>query len=168
MIIGILSDIHDNLQYLDRALELFRERGAQELVFCGDFCSPFSARRLAEWNGPVHAVFGNNDGDRFAITRAVAGNPQFRIYGEYGGDEQQLITLDGVRICITHYPFYAIPLARTGWFDAVFAGHTHKAEKQRFGSCLFLNPGEVAGVFGTPTVALYDTALRSSELVELG
>ena len=168
MIIGILSDIHDNLNKLEQALRLFEEKGAQELVFCGDFCSPFSARRIAQWNGPVHAVFGNNDGDRFAISRVVADNPKFRLYGEYGGDEQQLITIDGIRICITHYPFYAVPLARTGWFDAVFAGHTHKAEKQRFGSCLFLNPGEVAGVFGTPTVALYDTALRSSELLELG
>jgi predicted phosphodiesterase len=89
------------------------------------------------------------------------------LYGEYGGDEEHLITIDGVRICITHYPFYAVALARTGWFDAVFTGHTHIAEKQRFSSCLLLNPGEVAGVFGKASVAIYDTALRSSEILEL-
>jgi uncharacterized protein len=165
MLLGILSDIHDNLNALDRAMARFREVGVKELIFCGDFCAPFSASRLAGWDGPVHAVFGNNDGDRFLIQRRAAVNPAFRIYGEYGGDEENLITIDGVRICITHYPFYAVPLARTGWFDAVFTGHTHKAEKQRFGSCLLLNPGEVAGIFGDPTVAIYDTQLRSSEIL---
>jgi putative phosphoesterase len=168
MRIGILSDIHDNLVNLDRALAHFRSAGVSELIFCGDFCSPFSAAKLASWEGKVHAVFGNNDGDRFTIRQKIQHHPEFHLYGEYGGDEEHLITIDGVRICITHYPFYAVALARTGWFDAVFTGHTHKAEKQRFSSCLLLNPGEVAGVFGPATVAVYDTQLRSSEIVELG
>ncbi len=167
MIIGVLSDIHDNLPNLEKALRIFEDRGAEELIFCGDFCAPFSARALAAWKGPVHAVFGNNDGDRYLIQKVCAENKEFRLYGEYGGDENNLITIDGVRIGITHYPFYGIALARTGWFDAVFSGHSHKVEKQKFSSCLYLNPGETAGVLGTPTVALYDTSVRSSEIITL-
>lgn len=165
MIIGILSDIHDNLTNLDKALQLLKERNASELIFCGDFCAPFAARKLAESGLPVHAVFGNNDGDRFMIQKVTAPHPDFKLYGEYIGDTDSQLILDGVRIGVTHYPYYAKPMVKTGWYDCVFYGHNHKADKQLFASNLMLNPGEIAGVFGPPSFAVIDTTLKSSEIV---
>ena len=46
MLIGILSDIHDNLQNLEKALAEFSRRQVTTLIFCGDFCSPIPARVL--------------------------------------------------------------------------------------------------------------------------
>lgn len=165
MIIGILSDIHDNLGNLNKSLELMQEKQVGQIIFCGDFCSPFAAKRLAETGLPVHAVFGNNDGDRFHISKATAAFPQFRIYGEYIGDVDSQLELDGVKIGVTHYPYYAKPMIKTGWYDCVFYGHNHKADKQMFASNLLLNPGEIAGVFGAPSFAIIDTTLRSSEII---
>lgn len=165
MVFGVLSDIHDNLSNLARALEMMQERQVTELVFCGDFCAPFAAKKLAESGLPVHAVFGNNDGDRFAILKVTAGFENFKLHGEYIGDTDNLLVLDGVRIGVTHYPFYSRPMAKTGWYDCVFYGHNHKADKQKYGNCLLLNPGEIAGVFGQPSFAVYNTELKSSEIV---
>lgn len=165
MIFGVLSDIHDNLNNLEKALELLKSRGVTELIFCGDFCAPFAAQKLAEFGLPVHAVLGNNDGDRYLIMKKTQGFPNFKIYGEFIGDTDCLLNIDNTRIAVTHYPFYAKPLAKTGWYDCVFYGHNHVADKQKFGNCLLLNPGEIAGIFHPPSFAVYDTVLKSSELV---
>ena len=143
MVFGILSDIHDRLENLEQALQLLQSKGVAELIFCGDFSAPFAANKLAESNLPVHAILGNNDGDRFLILEKTKAFPNFRIYGEYIGDTDNLLVIDGTRIAVTHY----------------------QADKQKFGNCLLLNPGEVAGIFGQPSVAIYDTTLKSSEIL---
>lgn len=165
MIIGVLSDIHDNLNNLGKALDLAKSNKVEALIFCGDFCAPFAAKMLAESGLPVYAVFGNNDGDRFSISQIVKNFSNFHLFGEYIGDEQNILKLGGIKIGVTHYPFYAKTMAKTGWYDAVFYGHSHKSDKQKFGNCLMLNPGEIAGVFGEPSFAVLDTELRSSNVV---
>ena len=67
MLIGVLSDVHDNLENLGKALTVYETAGIETLCFLGDFCSPIPARKLGGFNGTVHCVFGNGDGDRFTI-----------------------------------------------------------------------------------------------------
>lgn len=167
MIFGVLSDIHDNLTRLETALKRFSDAKAEALVFCGDFCSPFAAKVLAESGLSVHAVFGNNDGDRFHIQKVCSGYSNMRFYGEYIGDLDSQLELGGLKIGVSHYPFYAKTMIKTGWYDCVFYGHSHKAEKQKFGNALLLNPGEVAGVFGQSSIGIIDTSERSSIIVDL-
>ena len=68
MKIAIMSDSHDNIWKLDQALAKVKE--ADVLIHCGDLCSPFVIKHLGEWadEKPVYIVWGNNDGDRLAIT----------------------------------------------------------------------------------------------------
>ncbi len=164
MRIGVFSDVHDNLANLRQALKIFKEQGVAALIFCGDFCSPIPARVMAgEFGGDIHCVFGNGDGDRFAISNAAHGQyPNLKLHGEYAELE-----LDGAKIAVTHYPFYAQALARTGDYQAVFSGHTHEQHQERIGDCLWLNPGEVLGWKERPTCAVYDTAARSVTIFEL-
>ena len=123
MIIGVFSDVHDNLANLRSALSSLKERGAESLIFCGDFCSPIPSRVMAsEFEGDIHVVFGNGDGDRFAIANVARTDyPNLILHGEHAELE-----LGGAKIAVTHYPFYARALARTGDFQAVFSGHTHR------------------------------------------
>ena len=161
MEIGIFSDVHDNLSNLDRVLDTFSRRSIDTLIFCGDFCSPIPARVIGGYDGDVHCVFGNGDGDRFAISRWTAENaPRMRLHGEHAE-----LRIDGSRIAVTHYPLYGQALARTGDYQAVFSGHTHKRHEERFGECLWLNPGEVLGFMGAPTCAVYDTTIEKAEYV---
>lgn len=164
MIVGVFSDVHDNLENLQRTLTLFKERGAETLIYCGDFCSPIPSREMgAGFAGDIHVVFGNGDGDRFAISNVAKNQyPNLKLHGEHAELE-----LGGRKIAVTHYPFYAEALARTGDYDAVFSGHTHQTHQEQIGSCLWVNPGEVLGWKGTPTCAIYNTETNSAEIIPL-
>jgi hypothetical protein len=164
MIIGVFSDVHDNLANLRQILAIFKTRRAEALIFCGDFCSPIPSRLMAaEFSGDIHGVFGNGDGDRFAISQVAHSQfPNLKLHGEHA-----TLDLGGAKIAVTHYPFYGQALARTGDYQAVFSGHTHQLSEERFGDCLWLNPGEVLGWKGAATGALYDTQTHRAEIITL-
>jgi putative phosphoesterase len=164
MLIGVFSDVHDNLGNLRKALQIFKQRGAKALIYCGDFCSPIPARVMgAEFGGDIHCVFGNGDGDRFAISNiAKSQYSNLKLHGEHAELE-----FEGAKIAVTHYPFYAKALARTGDYQAVFSGHTHELHEERVGNCLWLNPGEILGWRGEATCAVYDTTSNTAEVITL-
>lgn len=164
MLIGVFSDVHDNLDNLRRALAVFKERGVEALIFCGDFCSPIPSRVMGgEFDGDIHVVFGNGDGDRFLISNVANTQfPNLKLHGEYAELE-----FDGAKVAVTHYPFYAQALARTGDYQAVFSGHTHELHEEKIGDCLWLNPGEILGWKGKATCAVYDTATNSAAIIPL-
>jgi len=153
MIIAVLSDIHDNIWNLADALAQVQAAGAQELIFCGDFCAPFTLSQIGEgFAGPVHAVLGNNDGDPrlLQLNAQAAGN--VTLYGQYAE-----LPLDGRLVAVNHYPEIARRLAESGQFDLVCYGHNHLAAVEPVGRGLLANPGEIMGRFGAPSFGLYDT-----------
>jgi putative phosphoesterase len=162
MLIGVFSDVHDNLRNLRAAMKTFKDRGIDQLVFCGDFCSPIPAREMATFGGLIHCVFGNGDGDPFSITRISEEHPNLKLYGQHAE-----IEVSGHKFAVTHYPLYGRALARTGDYRAVFSGHTHVLHEERFGGCLWLNPGEVMGWKGRATCAVYDLSEHAATIVDL-
>jgi len=161
MIIAVLSDCHDNIWNLEKVLPRLDQ--ADVVLFCGDFCAPFTLKMLAEgFPRPIHAVFGNNDGDVFlmlTVARQV-GNVTFH-------KPIAQLELGGKRIAVAHYPELGEALALSGKYDAVFSGHNHTADVQMVGSTLWGNPGEVMGRFGQPSFGMYDTATGRFEIREI-
>jgi hypothetical protein len=160
MRIAVLSDIHDNIWKLETLLAGLE---ADALVFCGDFCAPFTLAQIAEgFAGPVHVVFGNNDGDQFLLARVAGRFPHVTLHGDFAELE-----LDGRRVAVTHYPEIGRALAQGGVYDMVCHGHSHERVVEQAGRTLRVNPGEVMGRFGLVTYALYDTATGQAEIVEV-
>ena len=163
MIIAVTSDIHDNIWNLERALDLINDRSPQALLFLGDFCAPFTLVQLARgYEGPIHAVFGNNDGDQFLLTSKAAEHANFTLHGHLGE-----ISIGGRSIAINHYPDISERLAESGAYDAVFSGHNHLKQLEERGKTLWANPGEVMGRFGEPSFGIYDTESNSFEHVPI-
>ena len=162
MKIGILSDSHDNIWRLDEALPHLKKVSA--ILHCGDLISPFMVKRLKAGVGeiPIHMVWGNNDGDKRLVSELAARAGDFTIYGEYAE-----LTLDGLRIAMNHYPEIARGLAASGKFDLVCFGHNHTASLDHVSQAVLLNPGEIMGLNGRSTLALFETATREVEWVEL-
>ena len=153
MQIAVLSDIHDNIWNLEKALTLVGQEGAERLLFLGDFCAPFTLAQLGEgFSGRIDCVFGNNDGDPFLITRVAANYEQVQLHGPIAELE-----IDGKQVALQHYPEIARRLAESSAYDAVFSGHDHKQYQQQIGSSLWANPGEVMGRFGSPSFGIWDT-----------
>jgi putative phosphoesterase len=160
MKVAILSDIHDNIWRLETLLAGLE---ADALIFCGDFCAPFTLAQIGEgFAGPVHAVFGNNDGDQLLLARVASRSPHVTLHGQFCELE-----LDGRRVAVTHYPEIGKALARGGGYDLVCHGHSHKRIIKQEGDTLRVNPGEVMGRYGLSTYALYDTVSGQASFVEV-
>ena len=163
MRIGVLSDTHDNLDNIRKAVEVFSKNGVEVIIHGGDFCSPFTLaefRPLVATGVKMHAVFGNNDGDRLLLAKSGKGFCSFN-------DGTCIVTLDGRRIIAMHYPDLGEDLFKLGTYDLVIYGHNHKAliegDKRKL-----LNPGTCSGYLSDrATVALVDTRDMAVELVRL-
>lgn len=161
MKLAVCSDIHDNIWALERALPLMQE--AELLIFCGDFCAPFTLGQLAEgFSRPIHVVWGNNDGDKWLLTRQAGRFPQVALHGELAEVEA-----GGLRIGVTHYPQIAQGLVRSGQYDLVCYGHDHLAHDEQVGRSRLLNPGELMGRLGPSRFALLDTQSGKVQSVEV-
>jgi hypothetical protein len=152
--IAILSDTHDNITNLDTALVAIRTGGAEVLLHCGDLCAPFMVSRLAQaFAGPIHIVFGNNDGDGRLLQSIASKHPQVTLHGIYAE-----LTVAQRTIALIHYPEPARRIAQSGEFDLVCYGHNHQRRHERIGKCHLVNPGELLGLYGVATWGLYDAA----------
>lgn len=161
MKLAVCSDIHDQLSILNRMLEQIE--GLDALIFCGDFCAPFTLKAMAEgFPGPVHVVWGNNDGDQWLITEIAHKMDNVNLHGVFAELE-----FDGFKVAVTHYPRIGRAVAHSELYDLVCYGHNHTADQQRVGETLLLNPGELMGRFGTSTYAVVDTAVKSAEIIEV-
>lgn len=152
MRIAVISDTHDHIKNLDRAVQQINDHRADALLHCGDLCSPFVVERLAKFNGPIHIVFGNNEGDRFTIQKVSLELSSITLHGELG-----LIDGETGRIAFTHMPEFAADLACTGEYSVVFFGHTHIRETKTIGKTRMLNPGDLMGLYEPPGWMLFDT-----------
>ena len=160
MRIAILSDIHDNVWKLETLLAGLE---ADALIFCGDFCAPFTLAQIAEgFAGPIHVVFGNNDGDQFLLSQVASKYAHVTLHGDFAELE-----FGGRSVAVTHYPQIGKALARGGVYDLVCHGHSHERLVERLGETLRVNPGEVMGRFGLSTFAVYDTTTAEAEIVEI-
>ena len=139
MQLAILSDIHDHVWNLAKALKFIEK--AEVLIVCGDLCSPFIISQLGEgFAGAIHIVFGNNDGDAFRMTRNASRYPHLKLHGElFEGD------LEGVKFAANHYPEIAASLAQSGRFEVVCCGHNHDYAIRQQSGIFLLNPGTVMG-----------------------
>ncbi|GAB4306354.1 MAG: metallophosphoesterase [Candidatus Bipolaricaulota bacterium] len=161
MLIGLLSDTHDHLDHLRRALVLCRKRGVELILHAGDFVSPFTADPFRELGFRVIGVFGNNDGDKLYLQERFAGVGELH----HGPHE---IGLGGRRIVLMHEPRALEALAASGRYDLIAYGHTHQPEV-RPGPPVVVNPGECAGwLTRRPTCAVIDLATLRAEVLDLG
>ncbi len=166
----VLSDIHDNVWKLARALDLAQQGDA--MVCCGDLCSPFIVHQMGRGFGkPIHIVFGNNDGDLFRITANARKYEHIHIHGEMFRGE-----LGGKRVAANHYDNIARAMAGSSDFDVVLYGHNHVYDISRIGATLAINPGTIMGAtFAadgsrtdvTSTFVIYDTDTGEARRLEV-
>ncbi|AIF69992.1 phosphodiesterase [Palaeococcus pacificus DY20341] len=159
MLIGVMSDTHDNLPAIRKAVELFNKEGVDLVIHCGDYVAPFVKKELSKLKAPLKGIFGNNDGEKEGLRQAL-------------GVEDEILELnvDGIKIAVLHGTDERIvrAFARSQLYDIVIRGHTHKYEIVEFGRTILLNPGEVGGyVSGIKSVAFIDTQKREIKILNL-
>ncbi|MBF0417173.1 MAG: metallophosphoesterase [Magnetococcales bacterium] len=163
MKIGVISDSHDHMEHMARALARFRERGVTRILHAGDIVCP--ATILAMNGFEVAAVFGNNDGERAGLMRTMT-----KIHGRLEGEFLELDAPGGMgRMALYHGTTSGLrdALIASGAYRLVVTGHTHRVVNERRGATLVLNPGSLHGFGKRATAMIYDDDTHSAELLEL-
>ena len=106
MILGVMSDSHDNIPNVKRAVALFNELGVDLVVHAGDFIAPFAIDPLGDLNCHVVGVFGNNDGERIVVAK------RFEAIGGEVHPNLASASLGERNIAVMHYPELAIPICQ--------------------------------------------------------
>ena len=161
MKIGIISDSHDRIENIVKAVKLFQKQKVDFVIHLGDYVNRSSVRAFK--GVKLIGIFGNNDGDQFRIIKAFE-----EIGGEIKEDFCEL-EKDGVKFALYHGKWQEITdaLIKCGKYDVVLYGHDHVKSKKKIGDTLVLNPGTAHGFGGKATIAIFDTKTKKSEFFEL-
>ncbi len=169
MLVGVVSDSHDDIASTRRAAEFMRTSGVEAVIHLGDYIAPFTLRELARAVGvPIEGVIGNNDGEVSLLLRTASEvgariDPWPRVV-QVGGRRMLLMHGNGpadVTVEVAH------ALAESGRYDGVLYGHTHRAELTYVRGVLVLNPGPLSSFVGGPSLALLKTESMAARIVRL-
>jgi uncharacterized protein len=119
MLIGILSDTHNEAARTARAVALLRQAGAESLIHCGDISEPEMIPIVAVL--PTYFTFGNHDADMVPhLERAIAEN---QCHSLGWGEE---ISLADKRIGVAHGHMH-LDIRRLMYLrpDYLLTGHLH-------------------------------------------
>jgi hypothetical protein len=147
MILGILSDTHDNIPKIIKAVKFFNSKKVDFVFHAGDFIAPFTVDKLNKLKCGWRGVFGNNDGEKKGLKSKAKGKIR---------QAPLRMKLKGRNITLVH-DIKSIDLTKES-SDIVIFGHTHKPEVVSDPRRLIVNPGECGGwLYGRSTLALVDT-----------
>ena len=161
MLIGIMSDTHDDMESIRKAVSFFNSKNAGLVLHAGDMVSPFTFEAIDLLEAEFAGIFGNNDGDKLLLEEKARG----RVH-----NQPHLLQAGGKRLVLMHETVIVESLAASGDFDAVIYGHLHRPDirfHEKTGA-LILSPGKVARLHkGESTVALLDTGTMKAEIIKL-
>lgn len=164
MLIGIMSDTHNNEKNTQIALATFRERGVKKLIHCGDITSPEIVRLFMGWD--IAMVFGNMDHGRQALIEMA------KRVGMRFPQQTQIVELENMTIAVTHGDRHAemFRLMASRKYAVICHGHTHERlneVKTSYSNVRVINPGALGGSKPqTRSVAILDTESGEVEFIE--
>lgn len=165
MLIGLISDTHDRLPMVGKAVKRLNEENVGLVLHAGDYVAPFVIPMFKDLKAKLIGVFGNNDGDHQLLKRRFSENKNLEIRDRFA-----MIVVDGTKIALLHGDEEELvkALIESEGFDVIVHGHAHTAGAYRRGKTLVVNPGEVCGYLtGKSTLALLDTAKQEAKIIEL-
>jgi putative phosphoesterase len=133
--IGILSDSHEDVRMINKAVRVFKDRQPALIIHCGDIISPPVLEYFAGL--PMRLVYGNNDGERSGLKKKCA------ELGFEGIDDTAIFTFAGKSFFVNHgtRPSTIEEAATSQQYDYVLHGHTHEQRNELCGRTRILNPG---------------------------
>ena len=165
MKVGIISDSHDNLPIIMKAVSLLNQENVDFVLHAGDIVSPFALDLLFTLNQPLYVTFGNNDGERIRLKEMMSANKKCTLIWP-----KITIMISNHKVALLHGEDEELAevLASNGIYDLVVYGHSHKVVKKIFAKGILVNPGELCGYLtGKSTLAIVDLERRDVRIVKI-
>jgi len=158
--IGIISDTHDNVANIKKAVKLFKGKKCDLVVHCGDIVAPITIGFFKGLN--IKFVKGNCDGDiEFLKKKSEEINAEFcgeickfernnkKFLAYHGKDQAKLQKF-----------------IEKQDYDYILTGHTHKSLDKKIGKTRVINPG--AHYYGCENkIAVLDEVNDILEFIEV-
>ena len=167
MKVAVVSDTHDNLEAINKIIKKLQDLKIKIVVHLGDYVAPFSLRKFSGFE--LYGVFGNNDGEKIMLKK-IAEEEGFKIEDapfefEIGG--KKFVIIHGVG-SIEKTKSWSYSLAKSGNYDYVLYGHTHRVDVKKVGNTIVMNPGEACGYLtGKRTFAFLDVDTGKIEIIDM-
>ncbi len=165
MLIGAISDTHDNLPQIEKAVKYLNEQNVGLVLHAGDYVAGFVIPKFKKLNCKLIGVFGNNDGDHELLKKRFSETTNCEIHDRFAS-----IELEHYRLALLHGTETELlkVIIDSGYFSAVIHGHSHNKSIELRGKTLAINPGELCGYLtGKSTVAIIDTDKQEAKIIEL-
>ena len=163
MKIGIISDTHDCMDKIKKAVKIFKDSKVTFVLHAGDYVSPEAVRSFQ--GVKLIGVLGNNDTDKSGLTLAFN-----EIGGELKGELYEFKE-DGLKFAVYHGTScqQKESLIHSRKYDVVICGHTHQLQKLNIGNTMVINPGTAKGwLFGyKATLAIFETESKLLEFINI-
>lgn len=167
MKIGVISDTHDNVAATEAAMDAFEDESVEVVIHCGDVIAPPLVPFLDRPGIEVHAVRGNNDGEREGLVNAFDALDGGTLHGRFAE-----LDFDGRRFAVLHGEEKPVidALAASDEYDYVLYGHWHVREERAVGDTVVVNPGAHFPTVPeeSRTVAIVETDSDTVEFREIG
>lgn len=157
MLIGIISDTHNQRARTRTAMEIFQREGCEAVIHCGDFMVPEIVEICSAL--PFWFVFGNNDSDMVPYLQEAAVVSGAHCLGWHG-----VVELADKKIGVTHgHSTRDLQRALAEQPHYLLSGHSHVAHDQVIHSVRRINPGALhrASAFTVATLNLANDELRT-------
>lgn len=134
-----ISDIHGNIECLNRVIEMYREENAERLIILGDFSGYYfsssdfeAAEILNNMAGVIVAVKGNCDSSN--------ADELFKFSLGY----LKTIDINGKKVTLTHGHIYNRNNLPENCGEIFLSGHTHVGSIEKINGKIIANPGSIS------------------------
>ncbi len=141
MLVGVVSDTHNNLKNIDQIISLFNKEEVDLVIHTGDITNTVALERFAKLNCEFIGVYGNNDRCELGLEE-VAKKNKFIIK-----EPPLLCHIGNKKIVIFHEPDSIGEYIQENLdVDIIVHGHTHRFRHEIIDGTILFNPGESAGI----------------------
>mgnify|MGYP006111190035 FL=1 len=140
MLVGVVSDTHNNIKNIKKIIALFNEEQVDLVIHTGDISKSTTLEIFSNLNSPLVGVFGNND-------RIEEGLKEVCEVYDFNFQEPPLsLTLENKKVAVFHEPELIEGYIKDHQdTDLILHGHTHRYKEEKVGDIIYFNPGESAG-----------------------
>jgi len=159
MKIAIVSDVHDNISNLEKFLNWCQKNKIDKIICCGDICNSATLKFFStKFKGEIFLVSGNGEiyeKEDYQVLKNI------KHYGLLGKEK-----IFNLNFAFCHFEKEISKMLQVSdeVFDFIFYGHSHKPWLEKKGKTIIANPGNLAGIFFSPTFAVLDVVTKNLEL----